>query len=1259
MQWTPQQTEAIQTRGCNLLVAAAAGAGKTSVLVERIITQLKDPAPAMDVDRLLVVTFTNAAAAQMREKIGRELENELKRNPASQHLRRQLNLLNCASISTLHSFCLEILRQHFYRLDLDPNFRVADDEEVSLLQLEVIEERLEEWYRSSGPGATFLTLVDSYGGERDDTGLISLILNLYRFARSHPWPEHWLKQAAAVFTLANAGNLDTFPWCTELKQSLADQLKGCLEDLETMIRWCHQPQAPQIYLENLYAERDMIQGLWQACKGTWEEIFERFQTVHFGRLKACRKSDKLDPLLQEQVKLRRDKTKKLVGELGGAYFSRTPKAHLEDLQSLAPLMQNLVELVIDFGRSYQREKNIQGIVDFGDLEQYCLQILLQPGTPPGQLIPSAVAHDLRERYSEVLVDEYQDINQVQEAILQLVSRSDQDKPNLFMVGDVKQSIYRFRLAEPGLFLEKYHRYSSVPDNPSRRINLKENFRSSASIVEGINYFFRQIMTAGVGEIAYDAEAELVCGQKFLARTETAAGEEAAEEMKTTQLKVGYQLAPEIEINLIDRGKEEESVNQSQTEESASDEREEEEIEQLETAELEARWIARQFKSLVEEGKYLWDQKAGTYRPIRYCDLVVLLRTTRGLANIFLEEFRQAGIPAYADLGTGYFAAGEVETMIALLQIIDNPQQDIPLVTVLRSPLVGLSAEELAQVRLCQRESGFYQATIAAATELTGETGDKVRSFLDQLEKWRTLARRDRLSTLLWVLIYPTGFYDYVGGMQGGTQRQANLRLFQTWAGKYETTIFRGLFNFLRFVEKLRERGGDMGSARTLTENEDVVRIMSIHKSKGLEFPVVCVAGLGRRFNLADLNKTVLFHKEIGLGPQLVDPDRSLQYPTLATLALKQRIRRETLAEEMRLLYVAMTRTQEKLYLVGTVNDLVSSARTWCEAAPSEGMALLESRLARASNYLDWIGPSLIRHPQGQFLARIAGYPDQPQLEVNDEISLQVQVVSPGEAGTVVGSRAEETGLPLVQMQAGVPKETPMLAEIERRLSWKYTDQALVGKKAKFTVTEMKRLSWSLPEDETAFTELNFIQQPRFTQKTKGLTAAERGSAIHIVLQHVNLRRSLDRESIQQQVLELVEKEILTPEQAVAIELEPIVNFFRGHLGQRLLQARDVYREVSFSLALPASQLYPELKEGREKVIVQGVIDCLADEGDGFLLLDYKTDWLGLALTRLEELSQRYQSQLRLYSQAVETILKRPVREKYLYFLTHGIAKRID
>ncbi|WP_003540205.1 helicase-exonuclease AddAB subunit AddA [Desulfotomaculum nigrificans] len=1233
--WTKEQLAAIETRGRNLLVAAAAGAGKTAVLVERIIRMITDPVNPVEIDKLLVVTFTNAAAAEMRERIGLALSKALNANPRSGHLSRQLALLNRASITTLHSFCLDLLRRYFYQLDLDPSFRVADEVEAELLRLEVLEELFEQRYNSDN--TTFTTLVDAYGGPRDDAKLQDLVLELYRFSGSHPWPKHWLSGLADGFAIPQEQTLDDLPWINQVKEYIGQELDGVLGMLKQAALLARQPGGPEPYSATLAADIVNIQSLRDCCGDTWDKMYLSFADLKWGKLKPCK--GEIDEALKERVKGLRDKAKERVKEIAATYFYADAELILRDLRSLAPLIQELAQLTIDFMDLYRQKKQAKGLVDFADLEHYCLAILLDEESKPGQLVPSPVARELQEQFAEVLVDEYQDINGVQETILQLVAKPH----NRFMVGDVKQSIYRFRLAEPGLFLSKYQQYG-VPENGAGcRVDLTKNFRSRSGVVNAVNFVFRQIMTRGAGEVDYDAAAELRYGADFPPREDGAAEEP-------------------VELYLIDRKEPEVTAVESQEDSEGSPP--DEELEELDADQAEARLVGRRILEMVKgtadrPGPPLkvWDKHAGCYRPVTYRDIVILLRATTGRANTFLEELRSLGIPTYADLSTGYFEAIEVETFLSLLKVIDNPRQDVPLAAVLRSPMVGLKAADLAAIRLCAPAGDFYDAVRTAAGSNLGEVSHVLASFLENLARWRTQARRGPLADLIWTLYRETGYYDYVGGMVGGTQRQANLRVLYHRAKQYEGTSLRGLFRFLRFVERLRDTGSDLGSARSLSENEDVVRIMSIHKSKGLEFPVVFVAGLGKQFNLRDLTKDMLMHKEMGVGPQIIDLAARVSYPSLPKLLIRQRIKRESVAEEMRVLYVALTRAREKLILVGSVRDLAKSLEKWCGPVNHPNWPLPDGDLLSAKTCLDWLCPAVARHRAGRELLKLAGCEAEPVQQVaTDASSWSVQVVNMADmqGKAVAGQDAYSEWLAHVRKMEPLA-DNGYLTEIDRRLGWRYPWSEVTARPAKVAVTEIKR-RFDLEanqEEDNEFHRPVLTTRPRFLQQHQGLTAAERGSAIHLVMQHIPLDGVPDEEKIDSLLQQLIQKEILTPEQAAVIDPRLIIKFFTSPIGRRVLQAPKVKRELPFSLTLPAIEVYPDLSSqaGRDElVLVQGVIDCLVDEGDGLLLIDYKSDkvWPGQ-----QSPVDRYRGQMNLYTRAVEDILGRRVKERVIYLFENG------
>ncbi|MCC2685233.1 MAG: addA, partial [Paenibacillaceae bacterium] len=896
--WTDDQWAAITERGGNLLVAAAAGSGKTAVLVERIIRLISDESRPVDVDQLLVATFTNAAAAEMRERIRDALERELRDRPDADHLRRQLALMNRAQITTLHSFCLEVIRRYFQLIPLDPGFRIANETEAQLIRLDVLEQLLENMYNNCEEGDGFWQLADWFGGDRGDDSLYRLVQQLYDQARSMPWPEAWLRSMAEMFHPDSAGErLER--WQRSLLNDVRLELQGALEEIAQAASIAQSPGGPEPYLDNLNDEWTKLAELLQHTENGWDDLFSTFQSPIFGKLKACR-GDKYDKDLQEQVKKLRDLAKERWGKLREELFVRSSPEYEAELSALSPAMDALVELVSAFSQRYSEAKASKGLVDFADLEHYCLHILRDPESDANLMAPSAAALEFQRQFVEVLLDEYQDTNQVQEAIVALISR---DQPgNRFMVGDVKQSIYRFRLADPGLFLQKYRAYrhyasnqpeheereSDAPEASGRRIDLAQNFRSRAEVVDGVNFIFSQIMNERVGEIAYDDKARLVLGAADYP-------DPAHPDME------GF----EADFTLIDRSTDssdsEGNLASSQADEEAqeqSDNSEEgEDPNDLNNAQLEARYIANRIQTWMgQEGSAnngatgrleVWDKSAKQMRPLQYRDIVILLRATQTWAPTIIEELRMQGIPAYAELGTGYFAAIEIEVMLSLLKIVDNPYQDIPLAAVLRSPIFGVSAEQLAHIRIYAGGAGgkipFYDAVLTYAgwdstsvsrvhpqLPVNEALREKIQEFLFRLERWRRDARLGALADLIWKLFDDTGYYDFVGGMPGGVQRQANLRALYDRARQYEATSFRGLFRFLRFIERMKETGGDLGTARALGEQEDVVRIMSIHKSKGLEFPVVFVAGLSKQFNRQDLNSHFLLHKDMGFGPKYID-----------------------------------------------------------------------------------------------------------------------------------------------------------------------------------------------------------------------------------------------------------------------------------------------------------------------------------------------------------------------------------------------------
>ncbi|WCN36376.1 helicase-exonuclease AddAB subunit AddA [Aneurinibacillus uraniidurans] len=1247
--WTDEQWSAIAARGSHILVAAAAGSGKTAVLVERIIRRIADESDPINVDNLLVVTFTKAAAAEMRQRIGEKLE-EAVREQSSLYLRRQLALLPRASIMTLHSFCMEVLQRYYYFIDLDPSFRIADETEAQLLRQEALDGLFDEQYVAED--TWFFRLVDSYATDRGDEALQALVQRLYDFARSHPDPDQWLHDMAAMYEARTPEEFYEQKWFQALTRDVQLELAGIEALLTRAVDLAQENGGPAPYLANLTPELTMVQGLIAASERSWAELADEFAAAVFGRLKACR-GDQYDATLVQKAKDVRELAKKRLEKLRGELFAMTLEEQFVTNQELSPLIGKLVDIVQTFGMRYAALKKEKGLVDFSDLEHYCLQILRAPDSKPGELAPSAAALDYRAQFGEVLVDEYQDTNGVQETIVRLVSRSgDGEAGNLFMVGDPKQSIYRFRLAEPDLFLSKYKSFQPDGTGGGRRIDLAKNFRSRQEVLDGANFVFHQIMSEDAAEIDYDTKAALVFGFENYPEMDG--------------------LDTSVEVMLIDRHEadaEEASWtddDESDVEETASDVLD---TAELENVQLETRLIAEKIKSMIAAGHQVYDKQTKAMRAMQYRDVVVLLRATSQWAPVMTDEFKALGIPAYAELATGYFTATEIEVMTSLLHVIDNPYQDIPLAGVLRSPLVQLTAEELANIRLADKNGAYYDALLAYVQmeEADPVLRTRLTSFLQKLETWRTKARQGALSTLIWDVFRDTGFYDFAGGLPGGKQRQANLRALYDRACQYEATSFRGLFRFLRFMERMQDQGGDLGTARSLGEQEDVVRIMTIHKSKGLEFPVVFVAGLSKQHNFMDLNRAFLLHKDLGFGPKYIDPDRRISFPSLPYAALRRRMRMEQLAEEMRVLYVALTRAKEKLILVGTAKNLQASIEKWTQLMDTPHWNLPAYELVAGKTYLDWIGPALMRHDAADGLRDAIDCAERPPADIaahRSRWTITCRTASSLLAGTSAEQEERTELARAVQNGERVSVSGGHAADVVARLTWKYDHEAATVFLPKQSVSELKRrkqaaleqqeAGWQAPAWMPGLFKSDVAPRPQFLTR-KELNAAERGTVMHTVLQQLPHGIEPDEGLIREFIDRLVGRELLTETEANGIDVGLIVSFLTSPIGQKLRthEPARVYREQVFTLSIPAREAYGEEWPAAEEesVLVQGVIDCLIDEGDGWIVLDYKTDRTE-GLTD-ELLLARYQEQLTYYARAVEQITGGSVKEKVLYFLDGG------
>ncbi|MDD2485617.1 MAG: helicase-exonuclease AddAB subunit AddA [bacterium] len=1303
--WTPAQQRAIDLRGSDILVSAAAGAGKTAVLVERIIQHILKPGDIDDiVTRILVVTFTEAAAMEMRSRIIDSIRKTLAEIPEEnerrrEHLHRQMVLAEGASISTLHAFCLKIVRQYYYRLEgLDPAFGVMDADEADLLRLEVLESLYEESY-SSLPG--FTELLEYFGGQ--EKMLTTTLLKLYDFAWSQPWPLDWLDKAASAYDLPNDKALTETRWLSAVIEETAAALAYAAELTELNLHDCCCPGGPVAYASALQADVDTVGQVLQVARGgSWDDLMHIFEGVAFVKLAPVRAKDGVDERLKERVQERRKVVKRIVDTLQQR-FNRPVAMLAQEIYQTAPLAQTLTALVKRFASAFFEAKQDHRLVDFNDLEHLCLKLLLGEGSRPGCEIPSEVALELKERFEEVLVDEYQDINELQDTILRLVSRrgGEDGQPNLFMVGDVKQSIYRFRLADPAIFQGRYNAYPSddgrsAPDERVKII-LGDNFRSRRTVIDGVNLVFKQIMTAELGGIDYDENHRLKYGA-FKAYADDGEDEAYYAELEFPETELWLCTADEID---------------GQEGEIEDDENAEEGPEDLENIEREGRLIARRIRALMGEGPekelQVYDKRSRAMRPVRYSDMAILLRSTKIKANLLLEELRRCDIPAYADLGGGYFNAVEVETMFSLLQIIDNPRQDIHLAAVLRSPLVGLHEDDLARIRLADRQGDYYDALQAAAAG-EGDPAEAVGDFLFHLDQWRTTARRQPLADLIQRIYAETGYLAYVGGLPGGGQRRANLRALYDRARQFGGFSRQNLFRFLRFIENLRQNQGDLGTAGALGESEDVVRIMSIHKSKGLEFPVVFLADLGKRFNLDDTRGDVLIHRGSGLGLGLSCYDRKLRlrYPTLAREAVAAAIRQDSLAEELRVLYVAMTRARERLIMTASIKKHYAAVQRW-SISDHQSRAFPLYRLAAASGFLDWLMPALLRHRDGGLFLASLGLEMSPSPEdiLEDQSAWKISLVHAAEL-----QRQVHTGngawsfLKNLEQPPGSP-DSGVTARLDRALGWKYPFASIAGLPQRVRITEIEHLlpgpvgvnhpaSGNIPTVDTGGQyslwpaeelEINsreptaesaghayewddeLLEEPKVSfafsaaiSRSEGRRpgAAAVGTINHLVLQHLNLDRALDEVGIALQIQQMTDRGLLRQEETASILVKEIATFFCSDLGRRILAERhNLRRELPFSLLLPAAEVYPDIPPDqlqREHVSLYGIIDCLVPMDDGYMLIDYKTDRLGPE--EAETARVRYTTQMRAYSLAVERITCRRVLERWIYLLRPGAAVRI-
>ena len=1213
--WTKEQQQAISEREKNILVAAAAGSGKTAVLVERIVSKVLSG--ETDIDRLLVVTFTNAAAEEMRQRIAKKLAEAAVENPDDKRVARQLVLLNNASISTIHSFCQSVIRRNFSAIDLDPKFRMVNEQEAMLLKQDVMEELFEEEYSVGDDG--FLDFVDKYSDEHGDKKLHEIVERVYNFSQSQPEPECWLEEVAGKFAIGTLEDLDKSDWLFEIRQQLRYKLLEVIKQYEYMIEQASLAGG-ECYISTFSDELNLAQKLLQVTEeGTWSELITAFTAVDFKRL-----SGKFSGNEEEKKYIQglRDSAKKCILALKKQYFSQDADKMLQDIKETAPVVKSICRLTQKFTEKFRQDKKDRAILDFNDLEHYAFEILCDKVSSEVGYQPSAAALSLQKKYTEVMVDEYQDTNALQDAIISLVVRA--DNPSSFVVGDVKQSIYAFRMADSEIFQKKYDTYNKKGDKYCR-IELSKNFRSRAAVLESINFIFKQVMVKEALELDYDDAATLFPGAEF-ADTDVA------------------RLTDDVELDIID----------------ISTDNEQENDEALQGFEAEAVHIANRVKEMVsgcngKEPVLVFDADVeGKYRPIRWKDIVILLRSVKSRSGILNKVLRENGIPAYASDDDGFFEETEIKVILALLNIIDNARQDIPLTAVMYSPIGGFSASELAEIRLNAPYEDMYMALLKT-NEPEAKIGKRLKAktaaFLENFSRWRELSRQVSVPLLIWQLYQDTGYYEYVGSMPGGMKRQANLRALIDRAETYEKTDFRGLFRFLRFAERMSEGETDLAAASIMGENEDVVRIMSIHKSKGLEFPVVILADIDKQFNMHDARDILLIDRRLGIGPYCI-PDNDLQYPTIARQAVAAHIIQADKAEELRILYVALTRAREKLILVGKEKALAKKADYWCRYLDMAQTALPGYAVLSANSYLDWIGMAIARHKDGNAIRGLAQFIKQDQMQlVNSESSWKINIIPNNEIIRAQLKIGEEGNyIPLLHQKQALPS-TEQKDAVEEILNWQYDYHGLKEVPSKLSVSEIKRRFGNIDEDAgLPFIKKNEVlfRRPDFVRNQTAMTGSEYGTLMHTVLQHIDFYKETTVAEISRQLDEMVEREIILQEERGCVQIASVQRLFSSEIGAKIKTARKIWRELPFTLLIPAERYY-DVEGGKADILCQGVIDLLIEDNDDLIIVDYKTDG-GISD---EQAAEKYRMQINLYAEAAESLLRKKVKEKYLFMLQNG------
>ena len=1238
--WTLAQKSAIDTRDCNVLVSAAAGSGKTAVLVERIISMITDPDKNIDIDRLVVVTFTKAAAAQMKDKIRKALDSMLDENPGDVNLLRQITLLNNAQITTIDSFCLWIIRNHFPEVNLDPGFRIMDEGEKKLIENDVLEDVLEEFYAEADE--EFFNLVDAFGMGRDDSGLVSIIDKIYRFSRSNPWIDEWFDECMLVYDDETYDN----PAIKELYDSIKNALLDYRDKYNRLVEICSEPAGPAAYTGALQSD---LLGIKEMINSQdFGELGRRIRIFSFEAL--SRKKDAgADPDIKEYVKGQRKLFKDYIGRLNDKIFLKDDEGIFADMQGAGIQIRTLLKVAKVYAKRVSEVKREKGIIDFNDMEHLALSILVKK--EDGKLVYTETADKLANRFEEILIDEYQDSNQLQEVILNAVSKTrlSGENNNIYMVGDVKQSIYKFRLACPELFIEKYDTYGETGDNV--RIELQKNFRSRENVLECANDVFSHIMNKNFSGIGYDESVRLNAGFPYPEYSDSNYGDEAN---KST------------DVILISSENEEEAT----------------------TRELEADRLAKLIEGIVSSGVNVYDADENIYRPAEYRDIVILTRSVTGWADTFADALMDRGIPAYTDSSTGYFSVREIQVILSMLTIVDNPVQEISLAAAMMSYFGGFTAAELGMVRKLGREhadknthNNLYEHLKVTAG--LGEDGNaldgagikfggademqesdvkqlsgKCALFLAKLTEYRDKSSVEPLYDLCWEMIYDSGYYDYVGTMPAGAQRQANLNVLLERAAGYGKSSYSGLFNFLRYIERLKKFDEDFAEGAASLDNENLVRIMSIHKSKGLEFPIVILAGAHKSINFMDATAPVLVDQNLGIAVDYVDLKRRTKTPTIIKGAMARRIVRESISEEERLLYVAMTRAREKLIITGVVKDadkILEKYRGSAKQLEADGM-LSFADSENIKNYLDMIMPVCLMDSdklKGSFKVMVdAGEDSCADADESGELAGAANVAGTGELADEI---KQAVTYPLLdELPEYVPDDNAagrMKLTVSQLKAMQSDDDSEENAYMDESVkAALKKEADDEQTDSEAMVEPSNSIIPKFISgKEVKLAANERGSAYHRVMECLDYSVSVNLEGVKADIESMLETGKMDELQVKSVNPWDINTFVQSDTGRRVANAVNygsVRREQPFVFEY----------EGQ---LIQGIIDLYFEEDGELVIVDYKTDRVNKSTAGEQELVKRYAIQLDYYAKALAQLTGKYVKEKIIYSFTLGKGIIVD